>query len=473
MKPNFTIKSILCLALAALPAVLTAQPCAKVSTTDGGVGVSNVKVQQKPEGVGVTMRLNFDSLRIRSNQQFVYTPVLVTADGTRHDLTSVVVNGRNQQIMHERGIGRQYPEGTYIIRRENGEAQRLDYAATVPGAANLSNYSVDVREDLCGCGDSLSSTAHTVRRYATPVATLNEPLETGSKIRSLDKTAYIDFPVNRTELHPDYRRNPAQLDSIINTINALKNDKNLTVKGITIHGYASPEGSYAHNVELAQGRAQTLTDYVRQQVRLPREVFTVNSTPEDWQGLRRYLNESNIDNKDALLTIANDIDLDPDSRDHKMRDEYPEQYKMMLATWYPALRHSDYHITYEVRPFTVEEAKEIFKTNPSLLSQKEMYGVALTYPKGSPEYNHVVETAAVYYPDDETANLNAAAVCLNSNRLGEAKHYLDRAGDSPNVLNAKGVYEAHRGNLAAAAEYFKKAADAGCEQARQNLEGIQ
>ena len=99
-----------------------------------------------------------------------------------------------------------------------------------------------------------------------PVLQLQAVVAEAPKIRHLDKRAYIDFPVNRIELRADYRRNPAQLDSIITTINALKADKNLQVMGINIHGFASPEGSYKHNEYLAKNRAITLTEYVRKMV---------------------------------------------------------------------------------------------------------------------------------------------------------------------------------------------------------------
>lgn len=48
----------------------------------------------------------------------------------------------------------------------------------------------------------------------------------------------------------------------------------------------------------------------------------------------------------------------------KSRSLYPSEYRFMLDTWYPALRHSDYRITYKVKPFDVAEAKEIIKTKP-------------------------------------------------------------------------------------------------------------
>lgn len=134
-----------------------------------------------------------------------------------------------------------------------------------------------------------------------PVLQLQAVVAEAPKIRHLDKRAYIDFPVNRIELRADYRRNPAQLDSIITTIKALKADNNLQVMGINIHGFASPEGSYKHNDYLAKNRAITLTEYVRKMVELPDSIFAVSSTAEDWDGLREYIRASNLEKRSSFL----------------------------------------------------------------------------------------------------------------------------------------------------------------------------
>lgn len=274
-----------------------------------------------------------------------------------------------------------------------------------------------------------------------PVLQLQAVVAAAPKIRHLDKRAYIDFPVNRIELRADYRRNPAQLDSIITTINALKADMNLQVMAINIHGFASPEGSYQHNDYLAKNRARALTEYVRKMVELPDSIFTVSSTAEDWDGLRAYIQASDLEKKELLLAIAQDETLSPDARDAKLKKQYPAQYRSLLTNCYPALRHSDYHITYKIKPFDVEEAKEIMKTKPQLLSLNELFMVAQTYEVGSSEFNEVMELAVRMYPMDETANLNAAIIRLNAGDADAAKPYLDRAGTSEEADAARTAYE--------------------------------
>ena len=296
-------------------------------------------------------------------------------------------------------------------------------------------------EDLCGCGDALANKSYELVEYRRPTAKLVRPKVVAEKIRELDKRAYIDFPVNRTELNPLYRRNPEQLDSIIRTINTLKEDNNLTVLAVNIHGFASPEGRFDNNDRLAKERAHTLTQYVQRMVQLDEGIFTVSHTAEDWDGLRKFVAESNIEHKQQILDLANDTSLKEDEREAKIKAAYPDEYRFLLTACYPALRHSDYHIKYKVRPFNVEEAKALIHTRPQLLSQNEMYMVAQTYEPGSKEFGEIMEIAVRMFPDDPTANLNAACTRLNAGDAEGAKPYLDKAGDSEEAKAARKVYE--------------------------------
>ena len=211
--------------------------------------------------------------------------------------------------------------------------------------------------------------------------------------------------------------------------------------GINIHGFASPEGRYESNDRLAQGRAQTLTEFVQRMVKLDKNIFTVSHTAEDWEGLRKFIAESNMEHKQQILSIANDTSLKEDERETRIKAEYADEYKFLLAACYPTLRHSDYHIKYKIRPFNVDEAKQMIKTRPQLLSQNEMFMVAQTYEPGSKEFSEVMEIAVRMFPDDPTANLNAACTRLNVGDAEGAKPYLDKAGNSPEAEAARKIYE--------------------------------
>lgn len=417
-----------------------AQDCKGIKISNNSIKVENVRLTNNGNSLALNMTMSLDSLHMPANNQFVLTPYVKTKDESIK-MPQIVVNGRRQHIMHERGNGKKFGPEAYIIKRKNGKPQQINYLRSVDFNKKLGNYSIAINEDLCGCGDSIDNRTYTLKEYKRLTAKYIKPKVVAEKIMELDKRAYIDFPVNRTELNPLYRRNPEQLDSIVKTINALKEDRNLTVVGINIHGFASPESPLSHNDWLAENRARTLCEYVQRMVKLDKKIFSVSHTAEDWDGLRKFISESNLEHKKEILAIACDSTLQEDEREAKIKKEYPEEYKFMLINWYPALRHSDYHITYKVRPFNVEEAKKLIKTRPQLLSQNEMYMVAQTYEPGSDEFNEIMEIAVRMFPDDPTANLNAACSRLNAGDADGAKPYLDKSGTSKEAQEARKIYE--------------------------------
>lgn len=430
------------------------------------VRFSDVHVAQNGEFMTLGLTVNLDSLKLGTNRQLIFTPQLRT-EGDTLCFPQIVVNGRRQQIMYERGVKQHFTNAAKVVERTNGKKQQIGYQATVPLSAVLRNYDIVVHEDHCGCGDLTDGNDMGIYRKRKPFITFVHPKAESRKERSLDKRAYIDFPVNRTELHPDYRRNPIELDSIIRTINLLKDDPNLSVSKIEIHGFASPESPYTHNDYLARNRAKTLKDHVRRMVNLPDEIFSVAHTAEDWDGLVQFITGSNLEHKEEIAAIASDGSLDPDTREQKIRSLYPDEYRFMLSTWYPALRHSDYHITYVVKPFSVEQAKTLIHTKPQQLSQEEMFLVAKTCKPGSEEFNEIMEIAVRMFPDNADANLNAACTRLEAGDAIGAEAYLKKAGDSPDAINARGVCCLLKGDTEEACRLFRKA---GTPDAKKNLE---
>ena len=297
-----------------------------------GIGVDKAVVTRHGGYVGLDMVLNLDSLELPANTRLVYRPC-VKAAGTTLAMPGIVVNGRRQQIMCERGDTAGIGGGATVVRRRNGKPQAVSYKASVPLAANVYDYDIVIREDLCGCGDIYDGNEYLLRRRRKPAVAFLRPAAEVRKLRHIDKTAYIDFPVNSTELYSDYRRNPSELDSIIRTINLVKADKNLHIRRIGIHGYASPEGSHAANERLARGRAVTLKDYVRRLVALDDTVFAVSHTAEDWDGLGDSINGGGIANRQAVLDIIADKTLGYDEREWKIKNAFPDDYRYMLDNW--------------------------------------------------------------------------------------------------------------------------------------------
>ena len=380
-------------------------------------------------------------------------------------LPAVVVAGHNryyQDIRHDLPA----KEGVALYRQSKSLTS-VPYKVDVPYARWMNGADLVLRVDYKGCcGAEIDPPTEYIpvrnisfepRRFQ-PTFNWIAPQAEAVKQRELRGQAFIDFPVNQTVIYPDYRRNTEELAKIRATIDSVHNDKDVTINALSIKGFASPEGPWDNNVRLAKGRTAALKAYVEQLYHFSPDFIKTSYDPEDWGGLRAYVEGSSLDNRQAILKII-DSNMEPDPKNSKIQKDFPEQYSFLLANVYPALRHSDYRIEYTIRSYSdPNEILSIARTRPQNLSLQEFFLAAKSLEPGSDEYNDLFETAVRMYPSSEVANLNAANVALGRKDLDSAARYLDKAGDTPEATYARGVLEALKGNYDAARSYFQQAA---------------
>lgn len=467
--------------------ILTAAICisgtAAAQTAEGKLLVANQSIliddnRQVVVTMDVTIPANID---ISTNNVMTVTPVLKDSNGKEEiSLPSIWIYGRNRSIIHNRS--NDIPEDAYtVVRREKGADQTINYTTRINYEKWMHKADLELLSEVKGCADckedegSMYVTSAYLERYTVkPVVVYVEPKVEQIKNRTEQGRAYLDFPVNKTTIYPDYRRNPEELQEIRRTIDVVKNDANVHITQIDIDGYASPEGGYKNNARLAQGRAEALKDYVMGQYEFSGDIFRVTSTPEDWAGLKKYVEDNSIENKDAILEIIAGINgSNEDAQEAKIKTRFPQTYAQLYKDVYPGLRHSDYVVHYVVRAFDIEEAKRIIKERPQQLSLQEMYLVAQTYERGSADFKEVFDVAVRMFPTDPVANINAAAIELEQGNINGAVRFLEKASQSDGAtLNNYGVLKLLQGDLDAAEEFFKRAQAEGIEEAAANLEEV-
>lgn len=445
------------------------------------VTVERQSVQRSGSDLVVNMSVDISNMELGRNRTVVCTPLLEKGDSLMA-LPPVVVNGRVRQIAYERRDGAVLVQpGEVVVRRTNNTEQKVDYLVKVPYRAWMNRADVSMVTDLCGCGwkalQNNKSHLFAVNLEAPemkPVPAFLAPAAEEVKRRALNGQAYLDFPVGSTVIDPGYRKNPGELAAIRSTIEAVKENRNATITHVSIKGFASPEGAYANNARLAKGRAEALLGYVKELCDFSSVPCDVTSEPEDWQGLESRLAASALEGREeALAIIRADEPADPDAREWKLK-QLPV-YKQILNEIYPALRHSDYVVEYNIRNFTVEEARDIIYRDPSQLSLEEMHRVALSYPAGSDEFKEVFEIAVRMYPDDPVSNLNAANIALQNRQADRARRYLAKAAPSPQKELAKAILLMLGEQYGEARAALERLADepAVAREAKANLEMIE
>lgn len=447
------------------------------NTKDITPGVSIEKFNMNREGRYLTVKMNLDlnKLDVDANRAVLLTPRLVN-EADSLDLPSIGIYGRRRYYYYVRnGIG--------SISGENETVYRVSDKPDNVAYSNLAEYEEWMdgatltfhRSDWGCCHEILTEYEGILGRHHEaffPELIFVQPKVEIMKSRSLSGSAYIDFPVNQIVIYPDYRRNTVELGKIRATIDSIRNDKDAIITSVWLKGFASPESPYKHNTELAIGRTAALKKHIGQLYHFADNIIQTDYEPEDWAGLRRYVEQSDIKHRTEILALI-DSDMEPDAKEAKIKRAYPKEYRFILQNFYPSLRHTDYRIDYNIRMFSeMEEIKRIMAEQPQKLSLNEFYLVAGKYEPGTDEFTDVFQTAVRMFPNDETANLNAANAAIRRDDFETARKYLDKAGDSPEAVYARGALAVRERDFDTACRYLSKAKEMGLEKADRTLDEL-
>ena len=309
-------------------------------------GVDSVKVSRDADSVQVSMRLNLTDVKIEKKDLLWLTPRLVNGSDSI-DLPTLCIYGRNPYYSYVRTGP--YAQGADLQIRGKRAPQQLDYMRNVAFEPWMEEARlVLIYAQTNSCGDIVSETYATT--YTPPTVTIvAHPPVVEERKYTLSGVSHVDFVLDKTDIRPSYHNNVEELGKIRAQLDSVLNDTLATIHGMTIHGYASPEGPFAHNVDLARDRTKALKDYLTGLYHFPQDLIATDYTPEDWAGFRRFMEQSDLPHKQEIIDIidqdtAQTVRLDAQLR--KIQRQYRNDYRVILRDYFPYLRHSDYTINY-------------------------------------------------------------------------------------------------------------------------------
>lgn len=472
---------------------LATMPLMSQKLYKGYINISSTQMQREGDSLYIHIKIHFSDLKIDKNRTLALTPILTNDYNEMHLFPCILLNGTLRDKAYRRSQalgGEKYAKNAYaVVKVEKAYSGQIDYMYAVAYKEWMDKCSLDMEEMLCACAghdkevkiDRLftyvssrpQTQTQTPYNVELEMAYIHPQIEY-VKNRYQQREIYLDFPVNQTNILPDYMNNAKELAVVENMLMAVKSDNNLTVNSIDIIGYASPEGYVGNNDKLAKGRADAFRSYLASKLYYPQRFYNTRSGGENWNGLIAALETSDMSYSNTIIgIIRNTSDLATRKTMIKDLDE-GIPYNYMLYNIYPKLRKVVAIAHYTVRGFDVEEAKVIFSNSPQQLSLIEMFNIANTYKQGDEDFIEVFEVAVRMFPNDATANLNAAAAELSSQNTAKAKKYLDKVNkNTPEYVNNLGVFYFQIGDLEQATLQFQKAAATGLNAAKHNLLKIQ
>mgnify|MGYP005870169873 FL=1 len=304
------------------------------------------------------------------NARVTATPVLKWADGEVKGEPSTLqgenVRANGQVVSYKEG-------GTVLIPFE---------AAYQPGMEKSDlwlEFEVDQNGKLyalpqvkVGSGVVATSTLASAKTVTPAIAADNF-----QKVITEQYSANIHFLINQANVRASELQTRQFVDLNKQLQEAAK-APNREIAGVTVNSFASPEGSYKFNEQLAQKREQNTTSMIESTMKKDKITefgeLTSSFTPEDWEGFQQLVEKSNIQDKELILSVLK-MYKDPEEREREIRN-LSAVFNELADQILPQLRYSRIVASINVIGKSDEEMINLYNTDPKKLTVDEMLYLA-------------------------------------------------------------------------------------------------
>ena len=300
-------------------------------------------------------------------------------------------------------------------------------------AVDDSAYRLPPSDTLSYIVSSMLSFVDTIPRYRIKVV---------DKFVTVEDRNYIQFFVGDTRVVDTLGDNRRQLDKLTGLMRQIVEQQEFWVDTITLTAASSPEGAYAFNDRLSQGRAAALKRYlVRRYGRSIDTMLTVRWVAEDWQELtNRIRTDREVVSRDAILELIV-AEKNPDRREQAIRQRFPKEYAYIRSVIYPQLRAVNFRYSLRRKGMVKDtihttELDTAYARGVQLL-QKRKYAKALYILNDYNDRNTVVAHLSLDHneramellatmPKDAVTEYLRAIACSRLGRKAEGReHFLE------------------------------------------------
>ena len=262
------------------------------------------------------------------------------------------------------------------------------------------------------------------------------------KYLTVEDRNYIQFFVGDTRVVDTLGDNWRQLDKITGLMRQIVEQQEFWVDTITLTAASSPEGAYAFNDRLSQGRAAALKRYlVRRYGKSIDTMLIVRWVAENWPELtQRIRTDKSIENREAILALIAS-EKNPDRREQAIRLRFPKEYAYIRSVIYPQLRAVNFRYNLRRKGMVKDtihttELDTTYARGVELL-QKRKYAKALYILNDYNDRNTVVAHLSLDHneramellaamPEDAATEYLRAIACSRLGRKEEGRrHFLE------------------------------------------------
>jgi outer membrane protein OmpA-like peptidoglycan-associated protein/tetratricopeptide (TPR) repeat protein len=283
-------------------------------------------------------------------------------------------------------------------------------------------------------------------------------------------TAQINFDKGKSIVKPTELKEKDIADLKV-WLEAANSNPKITIKSISVVGYASPEGEVGSNDTLSNERATAAKSAVlgvalgAKNDKIITEMFSLAGRGEDFDGFKKELVASSMNNDEKQLIIrVLEMQKDPVTRETEMRN-MGKTFTFLEQNIFTKLRRSEIVVTYDKSGYTDEELVALSVSKPETLNIEELLYTA-TLTNDLNEKLRIYKLIELNFPTDQRGANNVGAIFYMQNKLQEAKAEFEKANgikDNSISKNNLGAIAGSLGDREGAKKILDQAKGAGSE----------
>ncbi|MFV0521622.1 MAG: tetratricopeptide repeat protein [Mangrovibacterium sp.] len=397
------------------------------------------------------------------------TPILTYADGeTSYKATTVQgekVKANNHVIAYKKGGDFNYSDAV-AYNKAMRESELFIHITASKGKKSVDFTPIKVADGVLSTAELAMNNPKTiigVQKEENTTGVYDANIDSYQQIVPEEYSADIMYLKNQANVRVSEQK-AEDIIGLANYAKDVKGNDRKALNSVKVSAYASPEGELNFNTKLSEKRKESGTkvvDGILKKSKIETSVFS-DFTAEDWDGFKKLMEASNIQDKDLILRVLS-MYTDPEVRESKIRS-LGEVFTEVQDEILPQLRRSKIIANVDVTGRSDQEIINQFNNDPTKLSPAELiYGASLM--------NTDVEKIGYYqalvdnYPNDWRGYNNIGAVYAKSGDYNKAKGYFETAEQkAPNeiiVKNNLGACEVYSSNFNEAKVLLGAASGAG------------
>jgi Flp pilus assembly protein TadD len=288
--------------------------------------------------------------------------------------------------------------------------------------AKLGKKTVSIPEIKIGYG--VIATSELLSRCGITASTAPDAFQ---RVIEQKQEANIKFLIGQANLRTSELSSLSIQDlvKILKEINDMQEERAL--QNIEVSAYASPDGSFNLNEQLAEKRQNVSSNYLKKQLKkisMDADVDT-KYTAEDWEGFQELISKSNLQDKDVILRVLS-MYQDPEEREQQIRN-MSSVFTEIADGILPELRRARLIVNYEVIGRSDEQIIEQYKQDASKLSVEELLYGGNMLMEDATSRKQWYETTIKHYPNDYRAYNNLAQLAIMEGNTTAAQNWLQKA----------------------------------------------